>query len=143
MFHQKSCKRRGVCTGCMPFARRPCTAWQGPRPVVRLGRTVLTYRSCLHWSVAAAAAAVVLLGAGAVVGLVLPLGAAAVVVVLVWLLAALRVLRLDAACPAPGGGPGPGGAGLREPRRPKPHPPAGVVGLPLPDGGKSGAAALA
>ncbi|MEU8834894.1 hypothetical protein [Streptomyces sp900116325] len=92
---------------------------------------------------AAIATAVALLVAGAVAGLLLPLGAGAAAVLLVWMATALRVLRLDAACPRPGGGRGQGGAGVREPRRPGPLPPVDAIRLPLPDDRDGGAVARA
>ncbi|MFF1691255.1 MULTISPECIES: hypothetical protein [unclassified Streptomyces] len=138
---KKSCKPKGSCMGCTPCGRRPCTAWQGPRSLARLGRTVVTYRSCLRLTVAAWASVVALLVAATASGLLLPLGTAAGLVTLAWMATALRVLRLAPTSPGPGGGPGPGGAGVREPRRPGPHPPADAIGLLLPEDLQGGTAA--
>ncbi len=131
------------CGACLRCGRRPCTRWQGPRSVVRLGRTVLTYRGCVRWSAVAGLAASGLLAGGAITGLLLPGGAAATLVALVWAAFTLRVIRLAPACPGPDGGPGPGGAGVREPRRPGPCPPGGAIALPRPEDPSGGAAALA
>ncbi|MCX5418071.1 hypothetical protein [Streptomyces sp. NBC_00059] len=136
---KKSCKLKGSCTACTPCGRRPCAAWQGPRSVLRLRRIVVTYRACLRRTAAAGALTVVLLVAGGLSGLWIPLGSAAAAVMLVWAATALRVLRLGLRCPP--SDPGPGGAGVREPRRPRPHPSADAIGLPLPEDPQEGGAA--
>ncbi|MFF4500432.1 hypothetical protein [Streptomyces sp. NPDC001401] len=110
---------------------------------MRLGRTVITYRSCVRWSAVAALTAAGLLTGGSLANVLLPTAAAASLVALVWAAFTLRVIRLAPACPGPGGGPGPGSAGVREPRRPGPCPPGGAIALPLPDDPPGGAAALA
>ncbi|MBT2419382.1 hypothetical protein J7F01_32940 [Streptomyces sp. ISL-22] len=117
--------------------------WQGPRSVVRLGRTVVTYRGCFRWSLVAFAAVAGLFTGGAAASVLLPTGMAAAVVALVWGAFTLRVLRLAPPCGSPGSGPGPGGAGVREPRRPKPGPPGDVIALHLPEDPSGGTAALA
>ena len=141
---QDCSSRSARCSSCVRWDRRPCTAWQGPRSLVRLGRTVLTYRSCMRWSAAAAAVVAGLPIGGVIAGLLLPTGTAAAAVALVWAAFSLRVLRLVPSCPGPGpGGAGPGGAGLRDPRRPKPCPPGGAIALSLPEDPPTGASPLA
>ncbi|GFN02183.1 hypothetical protein ACTFBT_05035 [Streptomyces microflavus] len=105
-----------------------------------MGRTVITYRACMRWSLVAPAAVVGLLIGGSVAEVLVPTGTGAAFVVLVWAAFTLRVIRLAPACPAPSGGPGPGGTGVREPRRPMPAPPAGTIALPLPENPAAGAA---
>ncbi|WP_225859529.1 hypothetical protein, partial [Streptomyces albicerus] len=69
----KDCSSRNArCSSCLRCGRRPCTRWQGPRHVVWLGRTVLTYRGCLRWSAAAAIAAAGLLIGGGLAGVLGP-----------------------------------------------------------------------
>ncbi|GHE38838.1 hypothetical protein GCM10018771_19080 [Streptomyces cellulosae] len=119
----KDCSSRTArCSSCLRCGRRPCSVWQGPRSIARLGRTVLTYRGCARWSAVAAVTAAGLLIGGGLADVLLPAGSAAAVVALVWTAFTLRVIRLAPACPGPGGGPGPGEAGVREPRRPGPCP---------------------
>ncbi|WP_406011632.1 hypothetical protein OG440_39915 (plasmid) [Streptomyces sp. NBC_00637] len=136
---RKSCKPKGRCTACTPCGRRPCTAWQGPRSIARLGRTVITYRLCMRRTAAAWLLVVALVVAGGALGLLPVLGAVAAAVVLGWAAGALRVLRLDPVCPDTGGA-GPGGMGVREPRRPKPVLPQDRISRPLPERPDDGAA---
>ncbi|MGW1501922.1 hypothetical protein ACWCQW_25675 [Streptomyces mirabilis] len=42
--------KSSCCTASLRCGRRPCAAWQGPRSIARLGRTVVTYRACFRWS---------------------------------------------------------------------------------------------
>lgn len=72
VFKTKSRKPRGMWTVWAPCGRG--ADWRGPRSVIRLGRTVVTYRSCLRRSTAAWATAAALLVAGADTGLLLVLG---------------------------------------------------------------------
>ncbi|WP_149829084.1 hypothetical protein [Streptomyces tailanensis] len=130
------------CGSCLRCGRQPCAAWQGPRSIMRAGRTVVTYRGCFRWLLVVVAAVAGLLAAGMATGLLLPTGAAAGGVVLVWAVATMRVIRLAPTCGWPGGA-GPGGSGTREPRRPKPGPPEDAISLPLPEDPPGGAAALA
>ena len=70
--------------------------------------------------------------AAVISGYVLPGIVAAALVVGAWLAYGLRVRRAVGAWTGPrGDGPAPpGGAGVREPRRPRPHSPAGAAALP-------------
>ncbi len=138
-----SSRSRGACAACTPCGRRPCSAWQGPVSIAKLGRTVATYRGCLRRSLSVSAAMAGLLLGGALAGVLLPTGAAAAVLALLWVVTTVRVVRLVPSCGSLDGGPGPGGAGVREPRRPKPCPPSGAVSLPMPKDPPDGAAALA
>jgi hypothetical protein len=90
----------------------------------------MTYRSCFRALLLCAGADTALLTAGGLSGHALLSGAVAVLVTLAWLVTAVRFLRLEPS--GPGGYP-PGGAGVREPRRPKPRPPADAIALPTPD----------
>ncbi|MFF3403820.1 hypothetical protein ACFYW6_35660 [Streptomyces sp. NPDC002659] len=65
-------------------------------------------------------------------GALLTTGPVAAFLVLVWLATSVRLVRPAPACGDWGGGLGPGGAGVREPRRPKPFPPADAIALPSP-----------
>jgi hypothetical protein len=56
-------------------------------------------------------------------------GIGAIVGVLGWLAIVLRVTRLAPAGPRGDGPAPPGGAGVREPRRPLPHAPAGAAAI--------------
>jgi hypothetical protein len=135
---------RAGCSACTRCGRRPCSAWQGPVPIARLGRTVVTFRGCLRWSLSALAVALALVTGGALVGMFVPAAGAAGLLVVVRLATAVRIVRLALSCSGPeGGGPGPEGAGVREPRRPRPGPPGDAVGLPLPEDAPGGVAALA
>jgi hypothetical protein len=92
------------------------------------------------------AAAVAATVAAAVVTGYLVLGSVvSAVLVLAWLAFSLRVRRAVVAWTGPGGdGPAPpGGAGVREPRRPRPHSPAGAAELPGDDGYPNRAVAIA
>ncbi|WP_351228686.1 hypothetical protein [Streptomyces sp. NPDC002133] len=109
--------------------------------MLRLGRTVLTYRGCVRWSAATTLAVAGLLIGGGITGAVLVTGTAAGAIGLGWAAFTLRMIRLAPSCPGPGGGSGPGGTGVREPRRPRPTPPGGAIALPLPDSPPGGAAA--
>ncbi len=78
-------------------------------------------------------AALLAAGGGTVAGVFVGAVAATAVVMLVvfgWLAWSLRLRRLTAggALPPPGGGT----AGVREPRRPRPRPPAGAIALAAP-----------
>jgi len=53
--------------------------------------------------------------------------------VLAWLAYGLRVMRLTPDGPRGDGPAPPGGAGVREPRRPRPHSPAGAAARPYDD----------
>lgn len=104
---------------------------------------MITYRGCFRWSLIVVAAVAGLLTGGGIAQVITWTGVAAATMAVLWLAFTLRVIRLAPACPAPGGGPGPGGAGVREPRRPMPHPPGGSIALPLPKDPPDSAAALA
>jgi len=117
---------------CQSGRRTATAVWRAQRPVVRLGAIVITYRSPTR-AIATIAGVVAGLLMGAVIsGLWLPLGPLGGAAALGWMASALRVLRLDPACPGHGGRPGAGGSGVREPRRPGPHRPTGTVSLPCP-----------
>lgn len=141
----QDCSRRSARCSSRPlrFGRRPRTACQGPRSLVRVGRTVVTFRGRLGGFLVASAVVAGLLAGGGAAGVLLPTGTAATAMRLVWAAFTLRVIRLTPACSSPGGDSGPGGAGVREPRRPKPFPPAGAIALPLPQVPPDGTAALA
>lgn len=49
-----------------------------------------------------------------------------------WALGCVRVVRMTVLGPDGSGGPDGGTAGVREPRRPRPRPPAGAIALPVP-----------
>lgn len=115
----------------------------GP-PTTRRPRTLVRHREwALHYRVPARTALVlvglvtVLAIATAIAGYVLAGAVAMGVLLLAGLGLALRVRRLQPAGPTgPAGGNGPippGGVGVREPRRPLPHAPAGAAALPLPE----------
>ncbi len=115
--------------------------WQGPRRVVRLGRTVITYRGCFRWSLLVSAAVAGLSAGGGAAGVLLLTWPVATVTALGWLALTLRLVRLGPSRAGPALGPG--GAGVREPRRPKPRPPSGGIALPLPEDPPGGTAAHA
>jgi hypothetical protein len=100
----------------------------------RATRRVLRYRAP-KWTILALIAA--LATAAALSGLVLAGGIVIATLVLAWLAIAVRRLPLTPAGDGRrGGGFGPpGGAGVREPRRPRPHAPAGAAALPRPADG--------
>jgi hypothetical protein len=98
--------------------------------VVRRGGRALVYRARAR-SAAVLLALVAVLVTGAVIG-GLPLAGvtAAAVVTLAWLVSAVRVMPLQPAGSHGDGPMPPGGAGVREPRRPLPHAPAGAAAIP-------------
>lgn len=113
-----------------------------PRLLVRRGDRALLYRAPA-WTVVLLAALVAVLATGAVIAGLLLAGAAAVgVAILAWLALALRVIRLAPAGPRGDGPAAPGGAGVREPRHPLPHAPAGAAAAPIPQENAARAAIL-
>jgi len=112
---------------------------RGPRLITRLRVLGVAYRGGWRGPVAAAAAAGVLVATGLIAGRLLLGSAAAGMVAVIWLAWAWRLLRVVPPEPCGGGGP----AGTREPRRPKPRPPAGAIALPIPEDPPDDVVALA
>lgn len=122
----------GAYNACTRCGRRPCSVWQGRRAVGKLGRTTVTYRGCVRRTLFVSVAVAGLLLGGGPTGVLLTTGPVAAFLALVWLATSVRLVRPAPACGDWGGGLGEGGAGVREPRRPKPFPPADAIALPPP-----------
>ncbi|HZM84811.1 MAG TPA: hypothetical protein VFC19_54510 [Candidatus Limnocylindrales bacterium] len=98
------------------------------------GRRKLVLRGGLPLRLAFAVAVVATVTAAIATGYPLPGLFAAAGLFVAWLVGAVRVRRaIVLGAGPPGDGP-PGGAGVREPRRPRPHAPAGAAQLPSDDG---------